>query len=99
MFLYAGSLTANREQQGIFLYQLDPATGAMDLIQRTDIPSPGFLAFSPDRTRLYAASRGHTVDGGKHDLLAAYAIDRQSGLLELLDTIPLPPDPAYVAID
>src|SRR4051812_43159680 len=99
MFVYAGSLTADRAQQGIFVYTLDPATGALDLVQRNEIASPGFLAFSPDRTRLYAASRGNTVDGGEHDLAVAYAIDRQSGRLELLDTTPIPPDPAYVAID
>jgi 6-phosphogluconolactonase len=99
MFVYAGSLTADRAQQGIFLYRLDPATGAMDFIQRIEISSPGYLAFSPDRTRLYAASRGNTVDGGKHDLAVAYAVDRQSGRLELLDTTPIPPDPAFVAID
>jgi len=99
MFVYVGSLTADRAQQGIFVYTLDPATGAMDFVQRVEIASPGFLAFSADRTRLYAASRGHTVNGGEHDLAVAYALDQQSGRLELLDTAPIPADPAYVALD
>ena len=99
MFVYAGSLTADRAQQGIFVHTLDPATGTTEFVQKIWIASPGYLAFSPDRTRLYAASRGNTVDGGKHDLLAAYTLDRQSGRLALLDTTPIPPDPAYVAID
>src|SRR5579871_3179213 len=99
MFVYVGSLTADRAQQGIFVYTLDPASGAMDFIQRVEIASPGYLAFSPDRTRLYAASRGNTVDGGEHDLLAGYTVDRKSGRLEPLNMTPIPPDPAYVAID
>jgi 6-phosphogluconolactonase len=99
MFVYVGSLTADRAQQGIFVYTLDLATGAMDLIQRLEIASPGFLAFSPDRTRLYAASRGNTVDGGEHDLAVACTIDRQSGRLALHDTTPIPPDPPDVAND
>src|SRR3954468_13356043 len=99
MFVYVGSLTADRAQQGIFVYTLDPATAALEFVERVAIASPGFLAFSPDRTKLYAASRGNTVEGGEHDLAVAYAIDRQSGRLELLDTTPIPPDPAYVAID
>lgn len=99
MFVYAGSLTSDKAQQGIFVYTLDPASGALSLIERVEIASPGFLAFSPDRTKLYAASRGHTVDGAKDDLAVAYAVDRQSGRLQLLDTTPIPPDPAHVAID
>jgi 6-phosphogluconolactonase len=99
MLVYVGSLTSDRERQGIFVYQLDAATGVMDFIQRVEIASPGYLAFSPDRTRLYAASRGNTANGGEHDLLAAYAIDPGSGRLEALNTVRIPPDPAYVAID
>lgn len=99
MLVYVGSLTADPTHQGIFVYRLDPATGSMALVQQVEIASPGYLAFSPDRTTLYAASRGNTAGGGEHDLLAAYAIDPQSGRLHLLDTTPIPPEPAYVAID
>ncbi|MGE5644478.1 MAG: lactonase family protein [Acidobacteriota bacterium] len=68
--------------RGICLFEMNPATGA--LTERALFPSgasPSWLAFDPSRTHLYSANE---IDEGS---VSAYAIDRASGQLTLLNTV------------
>ena len=99
MFVYDGTFIPEAERQGLYVYRMDPISHRMEQIQRFDIASPAYLAFSPDKTRLYAASRHNTRHGADHDLLAAFSIDRETGLLDLLNTVKAPVEPSYISVD
>ena len=86
MFVYDGSLTRDPAEQGLYVYRLDPTTFGMELLQKVEIASPSYLAFSPDKTRLYAVSRQNSLVGGE-DKMAAYALDRTTGGLALINEV------------
>ncbi len=68
--------------KGICLFEMDPATGkltAKDIFASDNNPS--WLAFSPDRSHLYSANE--TSSGSA----SAWAIDRATGHLRLLNTV------------
>lgn len=58
---------APREQDGCYLFRLDPASGALDVMS-DDFVRPNGLAFSPDGAKLYVADTGrsHDPDGPGH---------------------------------
>lgn len=99
MFVYDGSLTRDTDKQGLYVYRLDPESYRMELVQKVAVSSPCYLAFSPDQTRLYAASRQNSLQGRGDDFLAAYALDRRTGRLELLNTAKTPLEPSYLSVD
>jgi 6-phosphogluconolactonase (cycloisomerase 2 family) len=68
--------------QGIYLFQMNPETGA--LTQRAVFPNPAnpsWLALDPTETHLYSANEA--ADG----FVSAYSIDQASGQLTLLNTV------------
>jgi 6-phosphogluconolactonase len=68
--------------QGIYLFEMDPETGALS--HREVFPNgsnPSWLAFDPAKTHLYSANE--TADGS----VSAYSIDRANGRLTLLNTV------------
>ncbi|MDH3263595.1 MAG: SMP-30/gluconolactonase/LRE family protein [Paracoccaceae bacterium] len=58
---------AEPEQDGCFVYRVDPATGEIAVVA-DDFVKPNGLAFSPDETRLYVADSGlsHDPEGPHH---------------------------------
>lgn len=78
--VYIGTYTSGASE-GIYLLRLHTVEGRLDsigLVAR--IENPSFLAPHPTRPLLYAV--GETGDGGT---VSAFAIDRDSGRLELLN--------------
>lgn len=74
--------------QGIYVLEMDPATGA--LRQRDVFPNnanPSWLAFDPSRTHLYSANEISNYEGAASGSVSAYSIDRTTGGLTLLNTI------------
>ncbi len=74
--------------QGIYLFQMDTATGA--LLQRevfSNDSNPSWLAFDPSRTHLYAANETPTFQGTSSGSVSAFSIDRSNGHLTLLNTV------------
>ncbi len=58
-----------REQPGNFVYRLDPAGGALTVVQR-EFDQPNGLCFSPDHKRLYVADSGKGQRIGAFDVRA-----------------------------
>ncbi|MGO4832086.1 SMP-30/gluconolactonase/LRE family protein [Rhizobiaceae sp. 2RAB30] len=58
---------ADSEQDGCFVYRVDPATGEVSVVA-DDFVKPNGLAFSPDESRLFVADSGasHDPDGPHH---------------------------------
>lgn len=74
--------------QGIYLFQMDPASGA--LAQRAVFPNdsnPAWLAFNSSRTRLYSANETATFQGKDSGSVSAYVIDRSTGRLRMLNAV------------
>jgi gluconolactonase len=63
---YEGHRSA-REQDGSFLYRVDPDSGEVQAVS-TDFVQPNGLAFSPDEAVLYVSDTGatHVDDGPRH---------------------------------
>jgi 6-phosphogluconolactonase (cycloisomerase 2 family) len=74
--------------QGIYLFEMNPATGALvqrELIRRDTNPS--FLAFDSLRKHLYSVNWISNYNGANSGSVSAYTIDRASGHLTLLNTV------------
>jgi len=74
--------------RGIYLLEMDPATGA--LRQRDVFSSdanPSWLAFDPSRKYLYSANEISNYQGAASGSVSAYSIDRTTGRLTLLNTV------------
>ena len=86
--------------QGIYLFEMDPATGV--LRQRevfSDGSNPSCLAFDPSRTHLYAANETNTFKDAASGSVSAFSIDRASGHLTLLNTVSSEgAGPAYLSV-
>ncbi|MGH9397783.1 MAG: beta-propeller fold lactonase family protein [Terriglobia bacterium] len=66
--------------QGIYLFEMDPSTGALS--QRALFPdssNPSWLALNPSRTCLYVGNETTTFQGARSGSVSAFRIDRSSG--------------------
>lgn len=109
VFVMASSLTAfgaapaaaksfvyvsNADDGDIDGYALDPATGALTPLGKTQAgPKVMPMTVSPDRRHLYAVLRSEPFT------VVTYAIDPASGALRQQATAPLPDSMAYVSTD
>lgn len=86
--------------RGIHLFQVDRTTGALTpsgIVEQGT--SPSCLAINPAGTRIYSANETDRMDDGKSGSVSAYAIDRTSGQLTLLNTVSSGgAGPTYVSI-
>ncbi|HLY60368.1 MAG TPA: lactonase family protein [Terriglobia bacterium] len=95
VFAYVGTYSspqgpegAQGRGQGIYLFEMDPATG--NLKQRELFPNdsnPAWLALDPSRTHLYSANEISNYQGTANGSVSAYSIDRSNGGLTLLNTV------------
>ncbi len=73
--------------QGIYLFEMDPSTGALkfrELFQNDSNPS--WLALDRARTRLYSANEISQYQGENSGSVSAYAVEPGTGRLKLLGT-------------
>ena len=92
---------AHGRGQGIYLFAMNPVTGALK--QHELFPNdgnPAWLAFDSTRTHLYSANEAPGFQGTNSGSVSAYAIDRSSGHLTLLNTVSSEGDggPAHMSI-
>ncbi len=86
-FMYAGTYT-NKQSKGIYTWKFDPRTGkAVSMGLAVETTSPSFLAVHPNRRFLYAVNEVPNYKGEKSGSVSAFAIDRKSGKLTLLNTV------------
>jgi 6-phosphogluconolactonase len=98
--VYVGTYTG-KDSKGIYAYRYDAGTGqltSMGLAAETSNPS--FLAVDRSRRFLYAVNENSNFKGQSSGAVSAFAIDRNSGKLSLLNEVPSRgADPCYVALD
>jgi len=74
--------------RGIHIFDVDRSTGALTPSAVVEIgTSPSCLVVNPAGTRLYAANETDRVGGDKHGSVSAFAVDRTTGRLQLLNTV------------
>jgi 6-phosphogluconolactonase (cycloisomerase 2 family) len=73
---------------GIYLFQMNPATGALTPRKLfADDSNPSWLAFDASRTHLYVTNEISTFQGTRFGSVSAFSIDRSNGDLTLLNTV------------
>jgi 6-phosphogluconolactonase len=100
--VYIGTYTTPKtNSEGIYAYKLSEATGKLTplgLAGKSD--NPAFLAVHPNHHFLYAVNEINEYQGNKSGSVSAFAIDRKSGKLTSLNTVPSgDPGPAHLAVD
>jgi len=86
--------------QGIYVFEMNPSSGV--LTRREIIPNdvnPSCLAFQPSGGHLYSANEISNFSGGTAGSVSAYAVDRATGHLTLLNTVSSEgAGPAYLSV-
>jgi 6-phosphogluconolactonase len=108
--MYVGTYTGSHSK-GIYAYRFDAATGqATPLGLVAETANPSFLAIDPTQRFLYAANEisdyrslaegDQKIGGNKTGAISAFAIDRKSGKLTLLNQVTSHgAGPCYVSVD
>lgn len=109
-FMYVGTFTSDfttatgelmgAPSEGIYVFDYDSSTGA--ITPRETIPglcSPSWLAFHPTLPVLYACERRHEVEKPVPGALSSWAIDEETGHLEMTSRAPSEgASPPYVGV-
>jgi len=87
--------------KGIYVYQLDAASGSMELWDVTEgVTNPSYLAFDPSRRFLYAVNELKEYEGAPTGAVSAFSLDPDSGKLTYLNTKPTHgTDPCHLTVD
>ena len=101
-FIYVGTYTEEgSKSKGIYAYRFDPAAKeitAIGLVAETINPS--FVALHPNHHFLYAVNEVGKYKGQSSGAVSAFAIDRVTGKLTLLNEVPSRgADPCYISLD
>jgi 6-phosphogluconolactonase len=95
-FAYVGTYTTKTESKGIYEFEFDAATGRLTAKGvAAETPDPSWVAVHPSAKYAYAAN-----EAGKASTVSAFALDRKSGKLTLLNQMPaLGEDPCHLSFD
>lgn len=101
MRVYVGTYTTGGKSKGIYLLNLDMASGKLSLVSSgPQVESPSFLALHPNHRFLYAVNEVGNFEGAKTGAVSAFAIDPKTGGLTLLDQQSSEGDgPCHLSID
>lgn len=101
--VYVGTYTKPdaTKSKGIYGYRLDADTAEVTpLGLMAETVNPSFVAVHPNRRFLYAVNEVTNYKGQSSGAVSAFAIDRASGKLTLLNEVPSRgADPCYVSLD
>lgn len=94
--LLVGTYTAKGGSEGIYLFRFDSDTGEADSLGMAKVDNPSYLTLSSDERFVYTVSE----EDGKRSAVYAFALDKQRGQLEPLNSRPVNSDgPCYITID
>ncbi len=85
---YIGTYTTKTQSKGIYAYRFDGATGKLSAMGvAAESADPSFLAVHPNGEYLYTVNEIGNFNGEKSGAVSAYAIDRKTGKLTLLNQV------------
>lgn len=82
--VYVGTYTQG-DSRGIYVYNLDLATGALTEVGVTKSVNPSFVTVHPNRRFLFAVNEVTEYQGQPAGAVSAYSIDPQTGKLTFLN--------------
>lgn len=99
--VYIGTNVNSETENTIFLYRLDPTTGALTQVSGLKGgASPTYLTLDAKRQHLYAVNETNEFRGAKSGAVSAFAINQQTGGLTLLSQEPSQgASPCYISLD
>ncbi|MBM3888899.1 MAG: lactonase family protein [Verrucomicrobia bacterium] len=99
--VYLGTYTRSGASKGIYTCRLDADTGKLSAPElAAETTNPSFLAIHPNRRFLYAVGETGTFAGKQTGMVSAFAIDRATGKLTLLNKQSTGgPGPCHVTVD
>ena len=100
--VYVGTNVAGDQATTIYLYRLNPTTGALaPLGAQRGGSQPSYLTMAADHRHLYAVSETGTFQGRANSGgVSAFAVDATTGALTLLNQQPsLGASPCYISLD
>ncbi len=84
----AADLVPGRHGRGLHIFEVDRTSGALTPVGiHEHATSPSALAFDAAGTHLYTTNASDVVDNGTAGTISAFAVDRASGRLSLLNTV------------
>lgn len=97
--VFIGTYTQNADENGIFVYTFDSASGALSPLNKVGgVQNPSFLTLSKDRRFLYSVSESGDSEG-KGGGAAAFALSAGDGALSLLNIQPTYGEhPCYISL-
>src|SRR6266849_3121789 len=100
--MYVGTYTEDgSKSKGIYAYRYDPATAEITSAgMAAETVNPSFLAVHPNHRFLYAVNEVGNYKGQKSGAVSAFAIDRVTGKLTLINQVASKgADPCYIIVD
>jgi 6-phosphogluconolactonase len=99
--MYVGTYTTKQNSKGIYAYRFDATTGKLTSIGlAAETADPSFVAVHPNGKYLYAVNEVENFNGAKSGAVSAFAIDRKTGTLKLLNQVSTHgAGPCYVSLD
>jgi 6-phosphogluconolactonase len=100
--MYVGTYTEEgSDSKGVYAYRFDSASGKLTSIGlAAQSKNPSFLVVHPNHRFLYAVNELRTYNGEKSGAVSAFAIDRATGKLTLLnEVVSKGADPCYITMD
>jgi 6-phosphogluconolactonase len=93
---YIGTYTKHGTSKGIYLYELDTASGTLSHVQTlAGVDDPAYLTLGPGGRMLYAVNE-QVEDGG----VSSFAVDASSGQLTFVNRVASRgADPAHLSVD
>ncbi len=89
MLLYIGTYTSRGKSEGIYIYKFNSETGALSKLHTVkNVVEPSFLTIRKDNKYLYAVNETEEYEGKKSGSVSAFAIDKKTGNLQLLNIQP-----------
>ena len=97
---YSTPVDGGGNGKGIYLFEMNPATGALTLIDlAAAAPNASWLSLDPSGRFLYAANEVANFAGNTGSV-SAYAVDRRNGKLQLLNVVSSEgAGPAHLSVD
>jgi 6-phosphogluconolactonase len=99
--VYVGTYTTKQSSKGIYAYRFDATKGQLTPIGlAAESQDPSFLAVDPGEKYLYAVNEVNNFNDAKSGAVSAFAIDRESGTLKLLNQVSTHgAGPCHVSLD
>jgi 6-phosphogluconolactonase len=98
---YVGTYTTKTNSKGIYVFRFDAAVGQAKAVGlAAESADPSFLAVHPDGQHVYAVNELSEFGGQKSGAVSAFAIDRHTGSLTLLNQVATGgAGPCYISLD